>query len=51
MQLYIFGYCCVLQELDMQNVPISLEEIRENIAMFILSEIVDQNGKFHDPTN
>jgi hypothetical protein len=29
--------------------PISLQDIREKIALFILSQIMDQKGEFHDP--
>jgi hypothetical protein len=28
--------------------PISLQDIREKIALFILSQIMDQKGEFHD---
>jgi hypothetical protein len=29
--------------------PISLQDIREKIVLFILSQIMDQKSEFHDP--
>jgi hypothetical protein len=52
MRLYLIGYiCCVLQDFDFLSVPISLGDIREKISMFIMSQIVEEEGEFYDPAS
>ena len=36
-----------LQEFEVLTTRINLEDIREKIAMFIVSQIFDQKGEFH----
>jgi len=36
-----------LQEFEVLTTRINLEDIREKIAMFIVSQIIDQKGEFH----
>jgi hypothetical protein len=48
MQLYLLA-TAVLQEFEVLTTPFSLEDIREKIAMFIVSQIIDQKSEFHDP--
>ena len=36
-----------LQEFEVLTTRINLEDIRETIAMFIVSQIIDQKGEFH----
>ena len=36
-----------LQEFEVLTTRIKLEDIREKIAMFIVSQIIDQKGEFH----
>jgi hypothetical protein len=37
-----------LQEFEVLTTPINIEDIREKISMFIVSQIIDQKNKFHD---
>ena len=36
-----------LHEFEVLTTRINLEDIREKIAMFIVSQIIDQKGEFH----
>jgi hypothetical protein len=36
-----------LQEFEVLTTPINIEYIREKIALFIVSQIIDQKGEFH----
>jgi hypothetical protein len=48
MQLHLMA-TAILQEFEVLTTPINLEDIREKVAMFIMSQIIDQKGKFHCP--
>jgi hypothetical protein len=37
----------ILQAFDFTSNQINLNDIREKITMFILEQIIDQNGEFH----
>ena len=37
----------ILQEFEVLTTPINLEDIREKIAMFIVSQIIDKKGEFY----
>jgi hypothetical protein len=45
MQLHLMA-TTVLQEFEVLTTPINLEDIGEKIAMFIMSQIIDQKGEF-----
>jgi hypothetical protein len=45
MQLH---FTATLQEFEVLTTLINLEDIREKIAMFIVSQIIDQKNKFHE---
>jgi len=44
---YQYIYNVATQEFEVLTIPINLEDIREKIAMFIMSQIVDPKGEFH----
>jgi len=37
----------VLQEFDFMSTLITLNDIREKIPLFIVEQILDENGEFH----
>ena len=40
-------WSAVFQDFDFTSTPINLNDIRERIALFIVEQIIDENGEFH----
>jgi len=45
--VFVFDVLWQLQEFEVQSTPINFADIREKLALFIMSQILDETGKFH----